>query len=85
MSELDKKISWSIYTLTVAVSCLVFGVLAPSSALPPLGGREWFGIALLIVAITGLVINFVRPRYENTAGPWKAFYDFLLRQLPRPD
>jgi hypothetical protein len=28
-------------------------------------------------------VNLVRPRYAT--GRWRAFYDFLLRQLPPPD
>jgi hypothetical protein len=30
-------------------------------------------------------VNLVRPNYEKSAGRWRSFYDFLLKQLPPPD
>ncbi len=85
MSDLNRRINWSIYTLALVVSSSIFGALAVSDVLPVLGGSAWFWITLIAGGITGLVVNYVRPRYENTAGLCKSFYDFLLKQLPASD
>ena len=78
-------ISLSIYVLIIAVFCLIGGVLAQFRILPFLSGRGCFWVALSIGCVTALVVNFLRPRYERARGRWRAFYDFLLKQLPPPD
>jgi len=81
----NRRIGWSISVLALAVPCLLCGVLAPLGLLPFLSGGSWFWVALIFGGAIALVVNLVRPRYESTAGRWRAFYDFLLRQLPPPD
>ena len=79
------RISWSIYALALAVSCMVCGALAPFRALPFLSGGTWLWVALAFGAVLAVIVNLVRPRYEITTGRWRAFYDFLLRQMPPPE
>jgi len=79
------RFSWSFYALALAVSALVCGALAPFRLVPILSGGGWFWFALVFGAVLAVTVNLVRPRYESTSGRWRAFYDFLLRQLPPPD
>jgi hypothetical protein len=81
----DRRISWSIYLLVTAGFGVILGGLAPWGVLPVLFGGAWFWVALLLGGAGGRVVNLVHPRYERTAGRWRAFYDFLLKQLPPPD
>lgn len=81
----DRRISWSIYLLVTAGFAVIFGGLAPMGLFPVLSGGAGFWVALFLGGATGLVVNLVRPRYERTAGKWRAFYDFLLKQVPPPD
>jgi hypothetical protein len=81
----NDRISWSIYALALAVSGLLCGTLASVGVLPFLAGGTWFWVALVCGGATALVANLVQPRYENTVGWWRVFYDFLLRQMPPPD
>ena len=79
----DRKINWSVYFLTGAAFCLVGGGLAPFVHLP--GRGTWFCVALFLGAVTGFVLNLVRPHYDKAVGRWRSFYDLLLRQVPPPD
>ena len=81
----DRRISWSIYLVATIPFCVVLAGLAVSRVLPVLSGGNGFWIALLLGGATGEVLNRVRPRYEKSARNWRAFYDFLLKQLPPPD
>lgn len=81
----EGPIGWSIYVLALATSGLICGGLAPMELLPALSGGAWFSAALVLSTTTALMVNFVRPRYGDQKGRWRAFYDFLLRQLPPPD
>jgi uncharacterized membrane protein len=81
----DSRINWSIYTLALASFCLIGGLLAPWGILPALSGGWWFGIAVALGVAVAIVVNLARPRYEKTTGRWRAFYDFLLKQMPPPD
>ena len=81
----DRRISWSIYLLVTSGFCVICAGLAPMGLFFVLSGGAGFWIALLLGVATGLVVNLVRPRYERTAGRWRSFYDFLLKQLPPPD
>jgi len=79
----DSRISWSIYLLA-AVSLIVIGLALGSFGLFPAlphGGLFW--LSLGFGAAAGFILNLIRPRYST--GRWRAFYDFLLRQLPPPD
>jgi hypothetical protein len=43
-------------------------------------------LAVISVGILGIaLINWLRPRYEHSAGRTRQLYDFLLRQFPPPD
>jgi hypothetical protein len=79
------RITWSIYALALAASALISGAFAPFGLLPFLSGGAWFWIALAFGAVLAVIVNCIRPRYESTTGRWRAFYDFLLRQLPPPE
>jgi peptidoglycan/LPS O-acetylase OafA/YrhL len=81
----DRRISWSIYMLTVVIFCLFGAGVATSGVLPVLSGGAWFWIVLVLGGVTSLVVNCIRPKYERAAGRWKLFYKFLLRQMPPPD
>ena len=47
------------------------------------GLRSAFAIAL--GRVLAVVVNLLGSRYETTTGGWRAFYNFLLRQLPQRD
>jgi hypothetical protein len=79
----DGRINWSIYVLVGMACCLAGGVAAPALHLPRSG--IWFGLAVFLGLILGFMVNRLRPRYEDTVGRWRAFYDFLLRQMPPLD
>jgi hypothetical protein len=70
--------------LGLVLSCLISGALATFGFSALLSGGAWFWIALVFGSATTVVVNLVRPRYESAVGRWRAFYDFLLEQLP-PD
>jgi hypothetical protein len=75
----DGRITWSVYLATLAAFCLVGG--GATLLLGPLA----FGVALFLGAVTGFVVNLVRPRYDGAVGSWRTIYDFLLKQMPPPD
>jgi hypothetical protein len=79
------RIGWSIYVLSLAVSCFICGGLAPVNLFPFLAGGMWFWVAIGFGCVFAFVVNLFRPRYEATTGRWRAFYNFLLKQLPPPD
>jgi len=81
----NRRIGWSIYMLSVFVSGLICGALALFRNFAFLSGGMWFGVAIIFGCVIAIVVNLVRPRYESTSGWWRAFYDFLPRQLPPPD
>jgi hypothetical protein len=81
----NSRLGWSIYFLSVAVSCFICGVLAPFHLVPFLAGGMWFWVAIAFGCLLAVVVNFFRPRYEAATGRWRAFYEFLLKQLPPPD
>jgi hypothetical protein len=81
----NPRVGWSIYMLSLAASCLICGVLAPFRLFPFISGGRWFWVAIGFGCVLALVVNLFRPRYETTTGRWRAFYDFLLKQLPPPD
>jgi hypothetical protein len=81
----NRRIGWSIYMLSLVVSGLVCGVLAPFRLSPFLSGGMWFWVAVGFGFAAALVVNLIRPRYESAVGRWRAFYDFLLKQLPPPE
>ncbi len=69
----------------MVAACLVCAAFAPWGLIPMLSGGAWFGAAIAFGGATALVVNLLRPRYENAVGKWRSFYDFLLRQMPPPD
>ncbi len=79
----DRRINWSIYILTLIVAGLVGGGVAPILHLP--GHAIWFLAAAFLGVAAGFVVNRLRPGYDQAAGWWKSFYDFLLKQMPPPD
>jgi hypothetical protein len=81
----DRRISWSIALLAGFLSCLIFGLLASSRLLAITSALGIFLIALISGVGVALVVNLLRPPYETCPQHWRAFYDFLLRQLPSPD
>jgi len=66
-------------------SCLVCAALAPWGLFSAMSGGAWFWVAIALGGATTLLVNLLRPRYENSVGKWRSFYDFLLRQMPPPD
>jgi hypothetical protein len=72
---------WSIYLLTTVGFGLICGAVALWRLFPVLSGGAWFLIAIVLGGLTALIANMVRPRYEGTAGRWRSFYNFLLRQV----
>ncbi len=81
----DRRINWSIWMLVTASFALLGGGLAPLRLWPSVPGKAWFWVALALGAVTSVVVNLARPRYESSSGKWRSFYDFLLRQMPPPD
>ena len=79
----DRKISWSIYLALSVSFCAICFVLQPWGLFPVLPGGGLYWLSLGFGAAAGFIVNLVRPRYAT--GRWRAFYDFLLRQLPPPD
>jgi hypothetical protein len=82
---LNSRVGWSFYFLSLVVACFICGLLAPFRLVPFVSGKNWFFVAIGFGCVLALVVNLFRPRYEATTGRWRAFYDFLLRQLPPPD
>ena len=81
----NRRVGWSIYMVSLAASCLVCVILAPFQLLPFLAGGMWFWVAIGFGCVLAVVVNLLRPRYETATGRWRAFYDYLLKQLPPPD
>lgn len=81
----NRRISWSVRLLAILSSVLIFGLLAPSRLLPLISTTGIFLVALISGIFVALVVNLLRPPYETCSHHWRAFYDFLLRQLPPPD
>ncbi len=81
----DSRISWSIYLMTAASLCLAGLLLQSSGLFPWLPEVGLFWVALISGGVLGFIVNLIRPRYESATGDWRAFYGFLLRQLPPPD
>ncbi len=69
----------------MAPIALVAGVLAPLSRGFIVPGKAFFWIALAVGGIAAIVVNCVRPKYENARGRWRSFYGFYLRQMPPPE
>ena len=80
----DRRLSWSI-SLVAALGFLVVFLLLDAWELLPALPIDGFWISLGFGGLAGLVVNLLRPRYAITSGRWRAFYDFMLRQLPPPD
>jgi predicted exporter len=81
----NRRISWSITLLSSFLSCLIFGLFASSRLLAITSGLGVFLIAVISGVVLALVVNLLRPSYESCPQRWRAFYDFLLRQVPPPD
>lgn len=81
----NRRVGWSIYGAAVIASCLICAALAPWGLFPLLSGGAWSWVAVAFGVVIALIVNLVRPRYETAVGKWRAFYDFLLRQMPPPD
>jgi hypothetical protein len=79
----DRKISWSIYLALSVSFCMICFVLQPWGLFPVLPGGGLYWLSLGFGAAAGFIVNLVRPRYST--GRWRAFYGFLLKQLPPPD
>jgi hypothetical protein len=84
-TRLSPRIAWSIYGAAMVACSLVCAALAPWGFFPVLPGGAWFWVGVALGGATALVVNLLRPRYENAAEKWRSFYDFLLRQMPPPD
>ena len=80
----NRRLSRPITLLVMFPSCLVFGLLA-SRLLPLASTLSIFFVAVVSGRVASYVVNLVRPPYETCPHHWRAFYDFLLRQLSPPD
>ena len=80
----DRRLSWSI-CLVAALGFLVVYLMLDAWEFFPAMAIDGFWISLGFGGLTGLVVNLLRPRYASTSGRWRAFYNFMLRQLPPPD
>lgn len=81
----NSRIGWSIYFLSVVVACFICGLLVPFRLVPFVSGKSCFFVAIGLGCVFAVAVNLFRPRYESATGRWRAFYDFLLKQLPPPD
>ena len=81
----NRLVGWSIYGAAMIASCLICVALAPWGVFPVLSRRAWFWVAIVLGGAIALLVNLLRPRYENAVGKWRSFYDFLLKQMPPPD
>jgi hypothetical protein len=81
----NSRVGWSIYLLSNVVACIICGPLAVSRFAPFLSGKSWFFVAIGFGCVFAAIFNSLRPHYEAATGRWRAFYDFLLKQLPPPD
>jgi hypothetical protein len=81
----DHRINWSIYVLVLAPSALIGGLLAPANFMPMIPAHIWPWFVLGFGCFIAFILNILRPRYQETTGRWRKFYDFLLRQLPPSD
>ena len=81
----NSRVGWSIYFLSIVVACFICGFLAPFRLIPFVSGKSWFFVAIGLGCVLAVAVNLFRPRYETATGRWRAFYDYLLKQLPPPD
>jgi len=42
-------------------------------------------VAIRLGCVLAVAVNLLRPRYDVATGRWRAFYNYLLKQLPPPD
>ena len=77
----NKRVSWALFTVVLAASCLAAGILAPSGLAPRLG-RNWFLVGLGFGVFLALIVNLLRPTYETAEDSLKRIYDFLIRHFP---
>lgn len=82
--KLDKRISWAVFVILSAIAGLVGGVLAVSELYLKLG-KNWFWVLLGFVFVLRLIINRLRPKYENAGNFLEKIYCFLVKQFPMVD
>lgn len=58
----NRRVDWSIYLVSVAVSGLVCGILAPFHLLPFLADGMRFGVAIGFGCVLAVIVNLLRPR-----------------------
>jgi hypothetical protein len=78
----NKRISWSIYALSMCITGLLCGLTIVSF---PVHKTHAFWISFGIGSSVAPIVNLLRPKYENTGRFWKPIYEFLLKQMPPPD
>lgn len=81
----NSRLNWSVVFASAPVIGIVGAILVMHK--PPIIAST--RILLLTVVGAGIfvivVVNWLRPRYEYSAGRTRQIYDFLLRQFPPPD
>lgn len=80
----DSRLNWSIWLVVTICFALVGGFLCPW-LLPSVRGGTSFGLVTALGSLAAVLVNRLRPRYEQSTGGWRSFYDFLLRQMSLPD
>ena len=79
----NSRLNWSVAFVGAAVIGIVGAVVVTQY---PVVEPKKLLLLVISVGIFGIaLVNWLRPRYERSAGRTRRFYDFLLRQFPRPD
>jgi hypothetical protein len=79
----DKKISWATSLLIVVLTNFFVLFLESISTIDLKANAWWVGTA--IGCAIAAIINWLRPRYDQTGRFWKPVYRFLIDQMPPPD
>ena len=80
----NSRLDWSV----CYVCAPVIGIVGAIVVMHKYSAVSYKTILLVVigVGILGIVlINWLRPRYENAEDRTRRIYDFLLRQFPPPD
>jgi hypothetical protein len=79
----DKKISWGSSLLIVVLTNFVVIFLKSIDVVDVERGAWWLGTG--IGSLLAVILNWLRPRYEDAGRFWRPVYRFLLEQMSPPE
>jgi hypothetical protein len=81
----NSRLNWSVVYVCVPVIAIIGAVLVLHRPSFVASTRALLFAVVAIGIGVIILVNWARPRYENSAGRTRRIYDFLLRQFPPPD